>query len=117
MFLQIATTIKWLQKLYEVRVVITAGSQDGQKSEKIIGALESKTKEIGKIVQKRNKEGTLRFSIMPILKKDQENFQTPEDIVTVVEEIDEKNNDPEDASSPPAKLNKIQARSYHTLSL
>lgn len=99
--------------------MITADSGDGPKTEKIIGIMESKIKDIGRIVQKRTKEGNMRFSILPIIRKDEpthvKDDQAP--ILEPVEELETKINDPEDASSPPAKINKIQARSYHTLSL
>ncbi|XP_062559438.1 translation initiation factor IF-3 [Armigeres subalbatus] len=56
---------KWLNKQYEVRVVV-AGDGDKSKQEAIADTFEKHTKDGGRIVQKRFKDSTLRFQILPI---------------------------------------------------
>lgn len=73
---KIQTTIKWLQKQYEVRVVISGDSGDNEKSEKIYNAIEKQILDYGKIVQKRNKENNLRFQIIPSVIKKEAQIET-----------------------------------------
>lgn len=56
---------KWLNKHYEVRVVV-AGDGDKSKQEAIADTFEKHTKDGGRIVQKRIKDSTLRFQILPV---------------------------------------------------
>uniref|UniRef100_U5EQP9 Putative translation initiation factor-3 n=1 Tax=Corethrella appendiculata TaxID=1370023 RepID=U5EQP9_9DIPT len=72
---KIQMAIKWLQKLYEVRVIILGDTNDSTKQEKISKMIETSTSELGNIVQKREKHGTLRFQILPKIEK--ENNPTP----------------------------------------
>lgn len=68
---KITTCVKWIQKLHEVRVVVNGDQGDSVKSDKIITAIEEGVIECGgRILQKRSKDGTTRFSILPTIKKD-----------------------------------------------
>jgi len=67
---KISKCIKWIEKLHEVRVVISGDESEMQKSEKIFGVIEEKMKLCeGRILQKRSKNGVVKFSIMPTIKK------------------------------------------------
>ncbi|XP_046487278.1 translation initiation factor IF-3, mitochondrial [Neodiprion pinetum] len=57
--------VKWLNKRHEVRVTITA---DGnlQAAEKIYEVIVAGTNHAGKAVQKRVKEGTVKFQLVPL---------------------------------------------------
>lgn len=68
---KISTCVKWIQKLHEVRVVVNGNQSDSVKADKIIVAIEEGVTECGgRILQKRTKDGTTRFSILPTIKKD-----------------------------------------------
>uniref|UniRef100_A0A182W942 Translation initiation factor 3 N-terminal domain-containing protein n=1 Tax=Anopheles minimus TaxID=112268 RepID=A0A182W942_9DIPT len=57
---------KWLNKSYEVRVVVTGdGAGNKAKQEDIAQRFEASVKDIGKIVQKRLRDNDLRFNIIP----------------------------------------------------
>jgi translation initiation factor IF-3 len=86
---KLAMTLKWLHKLYEVRVVISNDGSESQKAEHIAATLEQNTIDVGKILQKRVKDGTVRFQIMPIIKKDEKL-------------LDASNNDPQKQQSAKA---------------
>lgn len=64
--------VKWIQKLHEIRVVISGGDEsDTQKTEKIVETIEKEMTAVsGRILQKRMKDGVARFSIMPTIKKE-----------------------------------------------
>lgn len=69
---KIAKCVKWVEKLHEIRVVISGGESDAQKNDKIVSSIaEEMTKYGGRILQKRVKNGEVRFSIMPTIKKEQ----------------------------------------------
>ncbi|XP_053688007.1 translation initiation factor IF-3 [Sabethes cyaneus] len=61
---KIQNVIKWLKKSYEVRIVISA---DGEKAkqETIAARIEQSTKEVGNVAQKRVRDNSLRFQILP----------------------------------------------------
>jgi translation initiation factor IF-3 len=81
---KLGMTLKWLQKLYEVRIVIAGDGGDAKKTEHVAETLEKSTAELGRVVQKRNKEGTIRFQILPIAKKpDDQKLLDPSDPVDV----------------------------------
>lgn len=75
---KLSKVLQWLQKFYEVRVVINAGENEQQKSEQIVNTMSTRTAEFGKVLQKRVKDGTTRFQIMPLLKKEAQPEVTPE---------------------------------------
>lgn len=56
---------KLLEKRYEVRVVIY-GQDDSNKFETIASVIENNTKSVGKLVQKRSKEQSLKFQLVPL---------------------------------------------------
>lgn len=61
---------KWIEKHHEVRVVISSEG-DMKKAEDICTSIEKAGKEVeGRLLQKRVKDGTIRFSIMPDIKKE-----------------------------------------------
>lgn len=61
----------WITKLHEIRVVVSADDGDMTKAEKITGIIEKETKEVeGRVLQKRTKDTTIKFTIMPTLKKE-----------------------------------------------
>lgn len=63
--------VKWIEKLHEVRVVVSGDESDMQKTEKIVAIVEQQMLPInGRILQKRVKDGIVKFSIMPTIKKD-----------------------------------------------
>lgn len=66
---RIKNITKWLIKGHEIRVLIQSNSsQDDVNSENIFKKIETAIKEInnGKIVQKRSKNGNIKFNIVPI---------------------------------------------------
>ncbi|GAB0098588.1 uncharacterized protein DMENIID0001_143410 [Sergentomyia squamirostris] len=63
---RIKNATKWLTKNYKVIAVISGGSSDNSASEKIFREIESSTKSIGKIVQKRINRSDIRFQINPV---------------------------------------------------
>lgn len=68
---KIAKCVKWVEKLHEVRVVVSGDDSDLQKTEKIVSVIEQQMVAVhGRILQKRVKEGIVKFSIMPTIKKD-----------------------------------------------
>lgn len=68
---KIAKTVKWVEKLHEVRVSIAGDENDKQKNDAIILAIEEGVKPVaGRILQKRVKDGVVKFTIMPTLKKE-----------------------------------------------
>ena len=68
---KISKCLKWIEKLHEVRVVISGDESDSQKSEKIVAAIEKEVVPAGgRILQKRVKDGITKFSIMPTIKKE-----------------------------------------------
>lgn len=68
---KIAKTIKWIEKLHEVRVTISGDEGDKQRNERIISVVEESMKPVeGRILQKRVKDGLVKFTIMPTLKKE-----------------------------------------------
>lgn len=64
--------LKWIEKLHEIRVVISGGDEsDTQKTLKIVETIEKEMAAVsGRILQKRVADGTARFSIMPTIKKE-----------------------------------------------
>uniref|UniRef100_A0A182MYL6 Translation initiation factor 3 N-terminal domain-containing protein n=1 Tax=Anopheles dirus TaxID=7168 RepID=A0A182MYL6_9DIPT len=63
---KIQNVLKWLQKSYEVRVVVTGdGAGNKAKQEDIAQRFEASVKDTGKMVQKRMRDNDLRFSILP----------------------------------------------------
>lgn len=68
---KIAKCVKWIEKLHEIRVSISGDDKDKQKTDKMIAAIEEGVKPVaGRILQKRTKDGIIKFSIMPTLKKE-----------------------------------------------
>lgn len=68
---KIAKCVKWIEKLHEIRVVVSGGESDMQKTEKIVAKIEEEAVKVGgRILQKRTKVGEIRFSIMPTIKKE-----------------------------------------------
>ncbi|XP_055597192.1 translation initiation factor IF-3 [Uranotaenia lowii] len=61
---KVQNVLKWLKKSYEVRIIIS-GDGDKSKQESVAAQLETSTKEMGKVVQKRFRDNDLRFSILP----------------------------------------------------
>lgn len=75
--MKINKTCKWIEKFNEVRVVIIGDASDGKKNDEITEAIETAVKKVeGRVLQKRIKDGTTRFSILPTLKKDK-NVEPP----------------------------------------
>lgn len=69
--MKIHKTVKWIEKLYEVRAVITGDAADQKRNEEITKAIETAVVKVdGRVLQKRTKEGITRFQILPTLKKD-----------------------------------------------
>lgn len=63
---KIQNVLRWLNKSYEVRVVVTGdGTGNKAKQEDIVQRFESSVKDTGKIAQKRLRDNDLRFSILP----------------------------------------------------
>lgn len=63
---------KWIEKMHEVRVVIT-GDGDMKKAESVTNDLEKAGKEVNaRVLQKRTKDNTIRFTIMPDIKREKE---------------------------------------------
>lgn len=71
---KVVKCLKWIEKLHEVRVVVTGDISELQKTEKIVGVIESGVAAVsGRVLQKRIRDGVAKFSIMPTIKK-----ETPE---------------------------------------
>lgn len=96
---------KWIQKNYEVRVIITRDGAENTKLDQISKEIEKITEKDGRIVQKRVSNNDIRFSVLP-LKKQEDDYSTgtPPD-------SSKPKNDPETSLENP---NKTQIRSYHT---
>uniref|UniRef100_A0A182PBT1 Translation initiation factor 3 N-terminal domain-containing protein n=1 Tax=Anopheles epiroticus TaxID=199890 RepID=A0A182PBT1_9DIPT len=63
---KIQNVLKWLNKSYEVRIVVTGdGAGNKAKQEDIAQRFEASVKDAGKIVQKRLRDNDLRFNILP----------------------------------------------------
>uniref|UniRef100_A0A182SER1 Translation initiation factor 3 N-terminal domain-containing protein n=1 Tax=Anopheles maculatus TaxID=74869 RepID=A0A182SER1_9DIPT len=63
---KIQNVLKWLNKSYEVRVVVTGDAAGNKaKQEDIAQRFEASVKDTGKIVQKRLRDNDLRFNITP----------------------------------------------------
>uniref|UniRef100_A0A182JPL8 Translation initiation factor 3 N-terminal domain-containing protein n=1 Tax=Anopheles christyi TaxID=43041 RepID=A0A182JPL8_9DIPT len=63
---KIQNVLKWLNKSYEVRIVVTGdGAGNKAKQEDIAQRFEASVKDTGKIVQKRLRDNDLRFNILP----------------------------------------------------
>nr|CAD7199507.1 unnamed protein product [Timema douglasi] len=73
---------KWLEKNYEIRIVISGVPENMTQAEKISDQISEAMKNEGRIVQKRQKGGDIRFQILP-----------PK---TVSKTSDDKNKDSED---------------------
>lgn len=68
---KIAKCVKWIEKNHEIRVSISGDESEKQKTEKIIATIEEGMKPVsGRILQKRSKDGIVKFSIMPTIKKE-----------------------------------------------
>lgn len=64
---------KWIEKLHEIRVVVGGEEGNMASAEKITKALEDAAKELNaRVLQKRTKDNTIRFTIMPDIKKEKE---------------------------------------------
>ena len=62
---------KWVEKMHEVRVVVSADDNDMSKAEKLCGTIEKEVKEVeGRVLQKRSKDNKIKFTIMPTIKKE-----------------------------------------------
>jgi translation initiation factor IF-3 len=67
---KLSKCVKWIEKLHEIRVVVTGSPSDLKKTEEIVSQIEKKMEEYqGRILQKRSKEGVIKFSILPTIKK------------------------------------------------
>lgn len=68
---KLSKCVKWIEKLHEIRVVITGDPNDSKKNDEIFKTIEEKMQTCeGRVLQKRTKEGTTRFSILPTIKKE-----------------------------------------------
>lgn len=75
---KIVKCVKWIEKLHEVRVVISGNESDLEKTEKIAAVIEEQMKPCeGRILQKRTKEGVIKFAIMPTIKKEKKEKDGP----------------------------------------
>ncbi|PNF39715.1 hypothetical protein B7P43_G05645 [Cryptotermes secundus] len=63
---------KWLSKTYEVRVVINGDSNNMKCAEQVYDMIAESMKTEGRIVQKRQKGGDLRFQILPLKEEKKE---------------------------------------------
>ncbi|XP_030745807.1 uncharacterized protein LOC115874708 [Sitophilus oryzae] len=62
---QINKVIKWLDKKYEIRVVINGDKDNSRKAENIYSQIENNLKQYGKILQTRQKGSDIKFQIIP----------------------------------------------------
>lgn len=111
---KIAKCVKWIEKLHEVRVSISGDDSEKQKTEKIITAIEEGMKPVaGRILQKRSKDGMVKFSIMPTIKKEPKDkpAENPPASATPVQP-EKKLLEPD---TPPDQVQR--ARSIHTMAL
>jgi translation initiation factor IF-3 len=89
---------KWIEKMHEIRVVV--GGEEGNMggAEKITKTIEEAAKELeARVLQKRTKDNTIRFTLMPNVKKEKEKASTAPHKKEFLE---------------PENLNIQQARSY-----
>lgn len=71
---------KWIEKMHEVRVVITADDNDMTKAEKLCATIEKEVKLVeGRVLQKRSKDNTIKFTIMPTIKKEDQHVKGTHD--------------------------------------
>lgn len=69
---------KWIEKLHEVRVVISGDDSEMPKTEKMIAIIEEQVKPFGgRVLQKRVKDGVVKFSIMPTIQKETKATHAP----------------------------------------
>lgn len=102
---KMAKVRKWIEKMHEVRVVVSADG-DMKKAEEITSDLEKTGKEVdARVLQKRTKDNTIRFSIMPDIKKEKEKTATATTTTT---------SEPEKKLLEPSKsgINIQQVRNY-----
>jgi translation initiation factor IF-3 len=106
---KIAKCVKWIEKLHEVRVVITGDHSELQKTEKILATIETSVGVVnGRVLQKRIKDGVAKFSIMPTIKKESKETVEPQPKPAAPKKFLE-------TERPVAE--KQQVRSLHTLTI
>lgn len=97
---KIKLATKWLQKNYEVRVIISRDGGDPNKMEQIAKDIEKIAGNDGRVLQKRSSNSDIRFSVIPLKKKDES----------------EPDDSPPGDSTPSKDTHKQQVRSYSTSS-
>jgi len=111
--MKIAKCVKWIEKLHEVRVVISGDDTD--KSEKIADTIDKGVAPVGgRILQRRNKDKNVRFSIMPTIKKEPKQLSespSPPKSVEKPEKPSKKLLEPDES------IQVQQFRSNHTMAL
>lgn len=99
--------VKWVEKLHEVRVVISGDPSDSQKAEKIANTIEEEVKKVdGRVLQKRLNAGTIKFSIMPTIKKEPKEKPATDKSTKPVKKLLET-----EVASPDVQ----QVRAHHTM--
>ncbi|CRL05981.1 CLUMA_CG018893, isoform A [Clunio marinus] len=109
---KIAMCCKWIGKFHEVRVVISGDPSELQKGETIAKAIEDGVAPVeGRILQKRAKNGDVRFSILPTIKKEP-NENVKETPGKAAQSINTEKN----LLNPDTSFNNVQQiKSYHTM--
>lgn len=70
---KMAKVKKWIEKLHEIRVVVSGEEGNMKSAEKITSDLEEAAKEVhARVLQKRVKDSTIRFTLMPDIKREKE---------------------------------------------
>lgn len=101
---KIAKCLKWIEKMHEIRVVISGDPDDLQKTEKVFAAIEKEMPSVGgRVLQKRVKDGVIKCSILPTIKK--ETTETPAKPAEPKKLLEPEN--------PPTQVQ--QVRSHHTM--
>lgn len=103
---------KWVQKNYEVRVIISRDGAENSKMEQIAKDIEAVAEKGGRIVQKRVSGSDIRFSMLP-LKKEGDATES-EDDSTKSTEAKSKEKTKDSQSTILDSTNKQQIRSFHS---
>lgn len=106
---------KWVQKNYEIRVIITRDGAENSKMEQIAKDIEKVAAQDGRILQRRASSSDVRFSILP-LKAGEDDSGTSSESESTSSKDPPKSEKPSGGSNQPSTdpKNKQQVRSYHS---
>lgn len=83
--------VKWVQKNYEVRVIISRDGAENTKMEQIAKDIETVAEKDGRVVQKRVSGSDIRFSVLPVKKQEDDSGAEPISADTKTTSVDSAN--------------------------